>query len=85
VARLGAAVAELLAGLLQLLAQPGVLLGQLLPGGALALGVWYGLLDLVGVVVDGLGGAAGPFGLAGDVAMPAQEAGTGVADPGEQG
>jgi hypothetical protein len=48
-------------------------------------GLCEGVLDLGGVVVDGLSGAAGLAGLSGDVAVAAAQGGGGVADPGEQG
>jgi hypothetical protein len=68
-----------------LVAQGGDLLQELLAGGARAVGVGQGLLDLVGVVVGALARAAGGAGLLGDVAVSAAQDGGGVADPGEQG
>jgi hypothetical protein len=84
--RLGA-----LQGLRQPLPQLLVLLAELLhlpqqgvPVGAGRLGLLEGVLDLGGVVVNGLATTAGLLRLLGNRAVTAEQGGGGVADPSEQ-
>jgi hypothetical protein len=67
------------------LAQGGEFGKELLTARTVQVGVADGLLDLGGVVVDGLPRAARILGLSSDVAVLATQRSSSVADPGEEG
>ena len=71
--------------LVVLVPQALVFLEEFVAGGPRLLGVGDGLLDLGGVIVDGLTVTAVVAGLLGDLTMTATENSGGVSDPVEEG
>jgi hypothetical protein len=75
---------EALLAELQLLLELSVVVQELLAAGTGLVSLDEGLLDLVGVLVDGLSAAVGLLGLSGDGAVRADQSGSGIADPGNE-
>jgi hypothetical protein len=69
---------------LQLLSELSVVVQQLLAAGTGLVSLDEGLLDLVGVLVDGLSAAVGLLRLSGNGAVRADQSGSGIADPGNE-
>ena len=82
---LALALGQLVAELLVLLVQAGILLKQLLAVRSGQTRLLDGLLDEVGVLVGGLAGATGLLRRRGHVAVLAEEDGEGIAQAGENG
>ena len=82
---LALALGQLVAELLVLLVQAGILLKQLLAVRSGQTRLLDGLLDEVGMLVGGLAGATGLLGRRRHVAVLAEEDGEGIAQAGENG